>query len=145
MTNIFYLLGLWLVVYETSWILNPYENAIKRIKFLEMCKTEKGKKWDAHTEEFKDAIKGKVFSQLIPIFWIIIGLISAQWFLFLVLFLFSLSINKIASWFKSQLFMYAMINWLSSIVIFIIATLIIINHYHLHYNFFQLTRSYFNI
>ncbi len=130
MTTIYYLSTIIFLVIELGWLISPIEKANKARKFLELSKQIKDKKWDEFSEEFKSEFKSNLWQVWILI-WLFIGLFTFQWAGFLAMLIFNILIVSPLSKLTINTFFYIILHWVNSIVGFVFAIFVIVNHYHL--------------
>ena len=136
MTTIYYLSTIIFLWQELRWITSPIERTENAKNFFKLTKENKGKKWNEFSKEYKSELKSKMF--LVYIFiWMFIGLLTFQWFGFLAMLIFNLlfiaPISKLTKFSVS----YTVIHWINSVIGFVFAVFVIINHYHLKIDLFQ--------
>lgn len=141
LTHLFYLIGVWFVLYELSCILSPNETTQSAKRFRELAIANKGRKWDAFSQEYKDEIKSKFFI-LIPFAWQFIGLFSSQWVAFLFAIIINIAIVTPISSLSRYNLIYTSIHFIHSIFGFAFGIFVIINHYHMR---IDLTQRLFDI
>jgi hypothetical protein len=133
---LFYLIGMVGLMAEIAWLFSPRESLKKALRFNELSKLNKGRKTDDYTPEYKDMLRAYIPSVFL-VFYLIFGIFTFQWVIFLSYLLFNIIIISPLSKLtvnRSNL-LYASIHWVSSLIgtAFIIFT--IINAYHLHIDF----------
>lgn len=143
-TTIFYFSTIIFLWIEMSWIVSPIEQAKNALNFHLLAKQNKGLKWDQYSEKYKDSIKSKVLF-LPVILWVLIGLFTGQWIIFLAFLIYSFliiaPINKLV---KPIFPIYVALNWLNSVVGFAFGVFVVVNHYHLKIDVYSMVVSCFN-
>jgi hypothetical protein len=79
----FYLIGIFFILHELSWIFSPVKNANESRRFYHLVKSKKKLKLGEFTEEDKSLILSKTFTTLFYLLWMLIGLFSFNWLVFL--------------------------------------------------------------
>jgi hypothetical protein len=143
MTTIFYLSTIIFIWIELKWILSPIEKTKDTESFMNLTKEFKGKKWDDYSSDYKSQLIAKM-PNLFIILWLMIGLFTSQWILFLLILLFNLGIVAPISKLTKYSIFYTILHWFNSVIGLIFGLFIIINHYHLGINTTDLIVTYFN-
>lgn len=126
MTTIFYLLFLLIgLIEEMSAIVNP----ARRLELKSTLKNFDKQRKEGLDPNLPDGI-GWQFSYLILTF---IGLLSSQWLLFLILIMFSIIIPK----------KWKFIIVIDAVIGLIVVISIVINKFHIHYDFTEYIKSFF--
>lgn len=137
MTHLFYFVGLIFLIYEILFLFSIKEKLTDAKNFKEKSKEYKGKKWDEYSEEYKSEIIKKSFLFIFILFFFV-GLFTQQWFTFLVFLILQFSIflplSKLLG-FSPLRYLTAGLNTLLGIAF---SLFVIINHYHLHIDTFQI-------
>lgn len=144
MTHLFYFTTIFFLFKEIQWLYSPRERVDEVKKFSELSKLNKGKKWDDYSEEYKSALKSKVFVIFIPL-WMFVGLFTFQWVAFLIMLLFNFVIIAPFSQLTKYSFAYLILHWINSVIGFAFGIFVILNHYHLHLNVWHLLCVLFKI
>jgi hypothetical protein len=143
MKHIYYLIGFVFLINKIAWILNPKTNT-KRIKRYNIeYKKNKGKKWEDMSNEYKDLVKLLGVKQLIIWFWLLAGMFTFNWVLFIAFIMFNLIVGLIGKPFRFNM-IYTSIHWVNSIIGFAFCIFVIINSYHLKIDLYELIIKYFN-
>jgi hypothetical protein len=140
METIYYLSTIIFIWSEMIWLISPIEKTINTKKFHELNKQFKGKKWDEFSEEYKSELKSKIW-MLWVFLWVLIGLFTTQWIVFLILLIFNIIIIGPLSKLTRYNILYTIIHWVNSLIGFCFGLFIIINHYHLKIDLTQLFLS----
>ena len=128
---IYYTFGIMFLLYELQWLINPLEKAKDAITYLSLTKKYKGLKWKDYPEDFKEKTKSKVWG-LIHIAFIIGGLFTFQWWVFLAFLTLQFTIVAfISRLLKPYIYAYAAFHWVNSIIGLAFCLFVIINAYHL--------------
>lgn len=131
MTTLYYLSSIILIVYELKWILAPVSETNKRMKFNKLRKENEDKKWSEQSPLYK----AEVFL-LLPKFyiliWLIVGLFTSQWIIFLAILAFNIFIVGPLSKLTQYNFLYTLIHWINSVIGLCFVLFVIINKYHLN-------------
>ena len=141
MTHFFYFIGILFLIYEVYFLIGIKEK-IDDVKNLnKLIKEHKGLEWDDYSPELKKQLKSKAFL-LLFIVWFFVGLLSSQWFLFLLFllsnFLIFVPISKLVGFSPLRYFT----SGLNTVLGIVFATFLIINKYHLHLDTFQIFRDW---
>jgi len=137
MTHLFYFTALIFLIYEIHFLLTLKSQYKKGIEFNKLSKENDDKKWDDMSDEYKTRIKNRLF--LIPfLIWTFIGLFTSQWIGFLLFIVFQYVIiyplNKLVGFSPIRL----LTTGINTIVGILFPLFIIINHYHLHLDTYQI-------
>jgi len=128
---IYYSIGIWFVIYELLWMLDPYAKSVEALKINADSLKYKHLKWDDKPKEHREDLKGKLYI-LIFFLWLAFGIMTSQWALFIAYLVTSVIIfAPIRRLFKNNAFMYAIISWFSSLLGFVFGVFVILNAYHL--------------
>ncbi len=126
MKHIFYIIGIWFMVYELRWIMNP----AKRIKMRKFYYKHKHIPHNLRGNKLKKLLGNYAVENVILFFWLIVGLFTFNWFLFAAILIFNVivigQLNK-----KANDYWFLVINWLNSVIGFVFVIFIIVNEYHL--------------
>ena len=141
-TNIYYLSALFFVFYEMTWLSSPIEKTKDSKKFHELGKEFKGKKWDEFSQKYKDEIKSKIGLVFLMI-WLLMGLFTYQWIVFLFLMCFNFLIITPISKILRYSMAYTVLHWLNSLIGFVFGVFVIVNHYHLKLDLTKIFLYYF--
>lgn len=129
------------MIYEVYFLIRINEKIDDMKNINKLIKEHEGLKWDDYSPELKKQLKSIAFL-LLFIVWFFVGLLSSQWFLFL-LFLLSnffifVPISKLVG-FPHLIYFTSVLNTVLGIIF---ATFLIINKYHLHLDTFQIFRDW---
>ena len=141
MTTIYYLSTIIFLLIELHWLVSPIEKTNNARKFMALSKLNKGKKWDEFSEEYKSELKSKIWL-LYVLFWMLIGLFTFQWQAFLAMIVFNFMIINPISKLVKDTFLYTILHWINSLIVFAFGVFVIINHYHLKLNLTEIITSY---
>lgn len=135
MTTIYYLIGLIFLFEELIWIMDPVHQVKSSLNWLRYHKKEKNyKNWNSHSEEYKSLLL-KHSSKLISFIWLLMGLFTFQWVLFLSIILFNvIIISPISKRYLKNINIkgYTKLHWFNSLIGLLFVLFIIINKFHLH-------------
>ena len=137
MTNLFYLIGLIFLIYEINYLFSIKEKQLKNEKFKKLLKEFENKKWDDYSEEYKNMLVGKI-SLLIFVIFFFVGLLSQQWFTFLLYLIAQFVIIGPLSKLFNNTPLKILITGINTIIGIIFSLFIILNHYHLHIDTYQI-------
>ena len=136
MDYIFYSIGLIFLIYEIFFLFNLREEVRKKREFSETMKKYKGVPWSDLPELVKNKIISKSFF-FIFLLWLFLGLLSSQWVLFFILltteFLILVPLVKLLK----ETILYIVLITIDTLVCIFFITLIILNKYHLHIDFYK--------
>lgn len=141
MTTIYYLFTFAFILEEVTWLFNPIEKTIKSKAKLKNLKSIGTKKRQELSEEEKESFKQGLFS-IILLVWVFIGLLTFQWFAFLGFIILNFFIVGPLLKLTNNIKVLAVINWINSLIGFSFGIFVIINHYHLKIDLFQLLTNY---
>lgn len=144
MKHIFYLVGIAFIIYEMLWILNPKAQVDKSKEFEAESKKNKGKKWDEYTDKYKELLKGEVLVSLLFTLWMVAGLLTFNWMLFLAKLVFNFVIVAPISKLTKYSIGYTVLHWLNSIVGFAFGVFVVVNSYHLKINVYEWFMQWLN-
>ncbi len=130
MGNLFYLLLLLPILQELKFIATPIESFENSKRFAELTKLNKGKSYDDYDKEYKTECQNKLW-YLLSLLFILIGIFSSQWILFIIFILSSLIFYAIKSLFNKFYYIKLIFSLFDSITSLSILILIILNKYHL--------------
>ena len=140
MTTIYYLSTFVFICLELAWLISPIEKTQENKKFTELAKQFKGKKWDEYSKDYKEKLKSKTWSLFI-IIWLFVGLFTFQWVAFLAILLFNNIVIMPLSEITKYSIYYAILHWINSLIGFLFAIFVVINHYHLKIDLTELFNS----
>jgi hypothetical protein len=141
MTTIYYLSTIIFLLLELHWLVSPIEKTNNARKFLALSKLNKGKKWNEYSEEYKSELKSKIWL-LYVLFWMLLGLFTFQWQVFLIMIVFNFMIIAPISKIVKDSFLYTILHWINSLIGFAFGVFVIVNHYHLKLNLTDIIASY---
>lgn len=131
MHHIFYLIGIGFIINQLMWILHPNQRIQKHRKFKEHNEINKGRKLEDWTEEYKGLLIFTAIPSVVFLLWLLLGLLSFNWFLFLGI----ITWNTVVIWPLSKLSEYSRahtaLHWLNSVIGFVFGLFVIVNAYHL--------------
>ena len=142
MKHIFYLIGVYFVLYELLWVISPQDQVDKAKKAEKLNKDFKGKKSCEWSEEYKDLVYKNIVNFVFVFGWIIMGLFTFQWIIFLFKLAFYFIIIHPISRLTKYSLAYTILHWINSLIGLVLALFIIINAYHLKIN---VTEIFFNL
>ena len=141
MTHLFYFIGIIFLVYKVIFLLSLREKIEDLKLFKKLTKENKGLEWDDYSPEYKKQLKSKYFL-FIFIIWFFVGLLSSQWFLFLIF----LILNFFVFAPISKIVGFSPLRYITSgantIIGIIFCLFLIINKYHLHLDTFQIFKDW---
>lgn len=143
MSTIFYLMSIVLIFIEINWILSPIEKTDQSKRFLELSKQHKGIKFDLYSDEYKSLFYNKAWGFFVY-FWVIGGLLTSQWILFLSFLLLNILIVGPISKLVRFSFAYTLLRWINSLIGFAFGLFVVINHFHLKIDTYKLFIQLFN-
>lgn len=143
MKHIFYFIGICFIIYKLLWILNPKDNAEKAKKLHALTKENKSVKWKDMSEEYKELFLSKGLISMFLMFWMFAGLLTFNWFAFLLLLSFNFIVIAPISKLVRFSFAYTVLHWFNSIVGLSFGIFVIINSYHLKMNLYEIVKSWF--
>lgn len=146
LTNLYYISTLVFLFNQLEWIIKPHE------KLKEIKKTVKVLKFNSvysidMTEEDKKAFKDGLLSALISLFiafWMIVGLFTSQWEMFLSIIIFNLMIVRSLGNLLKDRKSYVYLHWTNSLIGLFFGIFIVVNHYHLHLSFTDIIKNLLN-
>lgn len=141
MTTIYYLFTFAFILEEITWLFNPIAKTIKSKAKLKNIKSIGTKKWKGVSEEEKESFKQGLFSIMLLV-WVFIGLLTFQWVVFLGFIILNFFIVAPLMKLTNNIKVSAVINWFNSLIGFAFGIFVIINHYHLKIDMFQLLTNY---
>jgi len=128
-------------MHEIYWIISPKKHVKATKKIRKLNKQHKGKKWDEYTEDYKDLFIKKGLPSLLFFVWMIVGVLSFNWILFLAMLIFNVGfINLISKPFRYNN-IYVAIHWINSIIGFMFGVFVLINSYHLKIDTFEFVKQ----
>jgi hypothetical protein len=144
MQHLFYILAIPFLIYEFIWVVAPSERVESALKRLELSIKLKGKKWDEYSEEEQKFLLPKVIFSFYIFIWLILGIFTIQWVLFLAMFAFIfLVIKPLSKLTKENKLAFTILHWLNSIIGLGFVLFVIVNKYHLRIDVWQLVQSWF--
>lgn len=141
--HIYYALGLIPLLMTLAMLVKLSEyNRIKEwyIKFEEITKS-KPKKTDFRTPEEYNTYTGISGIVIVDFLWIILGILTQSWYIFLTILAISIIINGV----KKLTSINVVSDILTSIILitkFSVYLYLIINHFHLHYDTWQVVKDF---
>ena len=141
--HIYYIIGLFVLVTILTH-LSKFKKIQSVIEWVDKFKNVTGKqpqKEDYRSKEELNLFLGISILAVIEFIWIICGLVTSSWYIFLSLFIYSIIIRLIIKPIKFTLFGKIMILHFI-IVKFLVYLYLIINHFHLHYDTLSIIKSY---
>jgi hypothetical protein len=143
MKHIFYLIGIGIAIYELYWMFNATVEIENTIKFRTEGWAHRDKPVDDFSSEYKNLLMSKLLPFLIISSWLMIGLFTFNWFMFLViLFWYFGVILPLAKIYKTGL-IYTVIHQFNAFISFIFCLFVMINSYHLKIDMFQWFLTWF--
>jgi hypothetical protein len=143
MKHIFYLGGIFFLIYEMGWLVSPVDKAKDAYKLYQLKKQNQGLKWDNSSQEYRDAVKSKLF--LFPIFlWMLLGLFTFQWPVFILFIAFQIIVITPLNTLTRYSTAYVVIHWINSLIGFVFAAFVVLNAYHLNIDTWQFIKGIFN-
>ena len=127
----FYLIGIFFILHELSWIFSPVKNANESRRFYHLVKSKKKLKLGEFTEEDKSLILSKTFTTLFYLLWMLIGLFSFNWLVFLAYLIVGFGIMSPLGLLTRDTKFYPLICWVNSCIGLAVGLFVIINSYHL--------------
>jgi len=144
MTTFFYLIALFYLIYEIDYILNIKKRIADRDDTGEIIEKYRHLGWRNSPKEYKHAIYSGAIG-LIVIAYDFTGLLTDQRFSFLCFIAYDLIIlSAVKSMSKNETF-YFWVVFFNTLIQILFTLFIIVNHYHLHIDTFQLFKAYFGI
>lgn len=144
MIHLFHLITIFFIIKELIWISSPNDMIENKRRLEELQKSEKGKDYKDHSTEFKSLLKKTGLTSFVILIWMIFGLMTFNWVLFLAILLFNiLIIRTISKPFKYSK-IYTAIHWVNSIIGLSFGVFVLINHYHLRIDMFKVLMEFFN-
>lgn len=147
MQTLYYLIAVPILFHELLWIASPIEFAKSSLKNKELVRSVKGLKWDAYPDEVKSVHYNALFLKIPMLLWFVVGLFTFQWVLFLCFLAYeTIVVRPLSHVMKGNIYAYAALHWINSVVGFGFLAFIVINKYQLHYKItFQDVLNYLNI
>lgn len=137
MTHLFYFVGLIFLIYEILFLFSIRKKLTDAKNFEEKSKENKGKSWNEYSEEYKTELIERCFLLIFPLFFFV-GLFTQQWFTFLLFLILQFSIflplSKLLGFSPLRYFT----TGLNTLLGIVFSLFVIINHYHLHIDTFQI-------
>lgn len=131
MKHIFYLIGIFYIFYEIYWLSDPIKQVINTKKL-------KGREYESLSENEKRMALGKIIPVFIFWVWLLVGLLTFNWVIFLSLILFNVFFIGLMIRISENLYYKAIINSVDTVIGILVALLVIVNSYHLKIDFYQL-------
>lgn len=142
MKHIFYFIGIFFIISELLWVLYPQSKVKKSKRLYELKNEHKDKNWDEYPQEYKDIILSKL-PDLFFMFWLFVGLLTFNWFSFLLI----ISINVFIVFPISKItrfsVAYTALHWVNSVIGLAFGVFVVINSYHLKIDVYELFKSIF--
>ena len=140
MDTVFYFIGLFIFLMAISSVINYFKYfKIKRwvIEYKKIAKENPTPDKFKNLEEYNLFMTYSIFN-IIEFFWLLIGIISSNWIIYLLI----ITAGTITSLIKTP-FINKILGFLNQILKTSMILLLIINHFHLHYNLTSLIINYF--
>lgn len=137
MSTIFYLMSIVLIFIEINWIISPIEKTDQSRRFLELSKQHKGINFDFYSDEYKSLLYNKAWGLFVYV-WVIVGLLTSQWILFLSFLLLNILIVGPISKLVRFSFIYTLLHWINSLIGFAFGLFVVVNHFHLKIDTYKL-------
>jgi len=128
MKHIFYLIAIFFVLYELTWVFSPVTMAEKTRKYFKILKGLV--KIDDLTKEDKSLVYSKAFTALFYMLWMFIGLFTFNWPAFLVFLIFMWVVLSPLSKLTMNTKLYPVVNWIGAVIGVIFGLFVILNSYH---------------
>lgn len=141
--HIYYTIGLFVLLSLLTMILK-FKNINSVREWFDKFKIVTGKdpeEKDFRNKEERDLYKGIAALSVFEFLWVIGGLLTSSWYIFIFLLLYSVIITQITKPIK-----YTIIEKIVSLHFFLLKFFVylflIINHFHLHYDVFSIIKNY---
>lgn len=143
MKHIFHILTIVFIFNELGWLSNPVKRMESSKLFKRLSKEMKGKGYSEWTQEYKDMLYPKVLVAFAFLTWMVGGLLSFNWLLFLVFFIMQIIIitplTKLFKFSKT----YVVLHWFNALVGLCVGLFVLINSYHLKIDLLEFVMQYF--
>lgn len=137
MKHIFYFIGILFIIHKLICLLKPKWYAVKVKRFDNLKRDTKNLSWDKYSTEYKEIMLFFAIPSVLFIFWLVLGLLTFNWFVFLIyIILHLLIIAPLSRLYKNNI-VYPFVLWVSNLSSFILGVFVIINSYHLKFNVFD--------
>jgi hypothetical protein len=143
LSHIYYAIGVFILLFLIGQIsmLKKIQSINEWVEKFKNVTKRNPKKNDYRSEEELNILLSVSFLSFIESIWIIFGLLTSNWYIFLFIFIYYLIINLLTRHIKFTLFGRIVI--LHFIIIkFLVYLYLIINHFHLHYDTLSIIKSY---
>lgn len=128
MKHIFYLIAIFFILYEMTWVISPIKMAEKSRKYFQLLKGVI--KADDLSKEDKSLVFGKAFTALFYILWMFIGLFTFNWPVFLAFLIFMWVVLAPLGRITLNTKLYPLISWIGAVIGVIFGLFVILNSYH---------------
>lgn len=142
MKHIFYFIGIFFVLYELYWIINPVAMVRNNKRFIELGKIEKDLKWDKNSDEYKTLYISTGLTSFVFLLYFFIGLLSFNWVAFALILAFNIVIIMPISRLTRYSFAYTALHWINSVIGLVFGVFVIVNSYHLKIDLYALLLNY---
>lgn len=139
----FYLIAIWFIVHEVVWLISPKDKVEKSKLLSKLIKEFKNKEWNDYSREYKDLLKTKGVAGFTFLLWMVIGLFSFNWTLFLIFIVFQFIVIAPLSKLTKYSITYMVIHWINSLIGVGFGCFVIINSYHLKIDILELLLKLF--
>jgi hypothetical protein len=128
MKHIFYLIAIFFILYEITWVFSPIKKAEKSRKYFKILK---GKfKVDDLNKDDKSLVLSSSLTSLFYLIWMFIGLFTFNWPAFLAFLIFMWVILAPLGRLTLNTKLYPVVNWIGAVIGVIFGLFVILNSYH---------------
>lgn len=131
-TNLFYLSTIIFLWHEIKWIALPMDETNLARKFHLYRNAHKDKSWNEYDSAYKNLLSDYLFSYGYVMLWMLLGIFTVQWPLFLAFFALQFIVVAPLSRLTRFGMAYTIIHWINSVIGFCFGVFVIVNHYYLH-------------
>jgi len=141
METIYYFSTIIIIFQQLLYVLNPVKESNKAKSLIKLSNLNKNKNFNQYPENLKHGIKNEIW-RIYSIAWIIIGLFTFQWPIFLLMSaIYYLIVYPISLRFIDSI-IFTVINWLNACIWILFAVFVLINNYYLRIDLYAILLSF---
>jgi hypothetical protein len=143
MSDIFYGVGFLIILLNIS-CLFKYRRIFEVKEWLFKYKKVTGKnptKDDFRNKNDIELLLTWSYTVIVTVIWMIFGLLSTNWIIFIILFMSNILLNAVSNLLDKYQSIKLFIKFIKSLIVTIVITFLIVNHYHLKIDIFQYVKQ----